>query len=63
MTEIKTNSNCTVVEMGEFFPFGELKEVANDDRKVLVRKKLVYSNDAELDIVRKMVSLLHTLTN
>jgi hypothetical protein len=63
MTEIKINSNCIVVEMDEFFPFGELKEANNDERKVLVRKKLIYSNHNELEIVKKMVSFLHNLTN
>jgi hypothetical protein len=49
--------------MEEGYPFGELKDPANSERKVVVRKKLIYRNSAELDIIKKMVGFLNTLNN
>lgn len=54
---------CRVVEMFDGFPFGELKEAGHGDEPVLVRKKLIFHNAGQLDIIKKMVTFLSTLQN
>jgi hypothetical protein len=49
-----------IVEMHEMYPFGELKEASHGEG-VLVRKKLVYHNASQLEIIKKMVQFLSTL--
>jgi hypothetical protein len=49
--------------MHEAYPFGELKEAAQGTEGVLVRKKLIYHNAGQLEIIKKMVQFLSTLEN
>lgn len=53
----------TVVEMEKEFPFGQLKESVGEETVVLVRKRLIFHSEKELEIIKKMVGFLEGVSH
>lgn len=50
-----------IIDMKDKYPFGQLKEVSQENGIPLVRKQLKYQGPEQLELIKKMVGLLSQL--